>query len=248
MAEDLRRYVNRFAIQARRAGPIKRLRKWAKRRPGLATALAGLVIALAVAGFFAQQVWRERQERLASDAIARQKLLDEKMQEAQYEILQGDFSRAEETISAAEHLGATEEWALWRRGQIAFHREDYEEAIQLLRPAMARMQDNVALTCLFVKALQYAGGVPVELVAISGRLDSLSPRTPEDFLYKGYVETSFDPKALKTLDKAIERQPSLIGHVVRAQVRASHALDTSDLAGVERSRSGSLSVGRGARS
>src|SRR5215470_11808076 len=35
MADDLRRYVNRFAIAARRAGPIERLRKWVRRHPGL---------------------------------------------------------------------------------------------------------------------------------------------------------------------------------------------------------------------
>src|SRR6516162_7956672 len=40
LAEDLRRYVNRFTISARRVGPVRRLVKWARRRPGLASALA----------------------------------------------------------------------------------------------------------------------------------------------------------------------------------------------------------------
>ena len=34
MAEDLRRYVNRYAIAARRASPLTRARKWVRRNPG----------------------------------------------------------------------------------------------------------------------------------------------------------------------------------------------------------------------
>src|SRR5262249_10236810 len=40
MAEDLRRYVNRFAIAARRVGLTIRALKWVRRHPGGATALA----------------------------------------------------------------------------------------------------------------------------------------------------------------------------------------------------------------
>jgi len=40
LAEDLRRYLNRFAIRARRAGPLVRVRKWVRRHPGLAAGLA----------------------------------------------------------------------------------------------------------------------------------------------------------------------------------------------------------------
>jgi serine/threonine-protein kinase len=97
LAEDLRRYVNRFAIAARRTGPIERLGKWVKRHPGLAASLAGVVVALVAAGFFAQQAWQDRQERISSEQAARRELLDEKMQQAQNHVLQGDFPRAEET-------------------------------------------------------------------------------------------------------------------------------------------------------
>jgi serine/threonine protein kinase len=40
MAEDLRRYLNRFAIRAHRAVPLERLGKWTRRHPGLAAGLA----------------------------------------------------------------------------------------------------------------------------------------------------------------------------------------------------------------
>src|SRR5260370_31298463 len=50
MADDLRRFVNRFAIEAKRTGPIERLRKWVRRHPALAGALLVAAPALATAG------------------------------------------------------------------------------------------------------------------------------------------------------------------------------------------------------
>jgi hypothetical protein len=41
LADDLRRYVNRFAILAKRAGPLTRARKWVRRNRALSAALAG---------------------------------------------------------------------------------------------------------------------------------------------------------------------------------------------------------------
>jgi serine/threonine protein kinase len=38
LADDLRRYLNRFAIAAKRAGPLTRARKWVKRNPALSIA------------------------------------------------------------------------------------------------------------------------------------------------------------------------------------------------------------------
>lgn len=53
MAEDLDRYVKRFAIAARRAGPIRRAITWARRHPALALALTAAFLACMVAVFFA---------------------------------------------------------------------------------------------------------------------------------------------------------------------------------------------------
>src|SRR6516165_3232768 len=51
LADDLRRYVNRFAISARRAGPLTRLKKWAKRNPAVAAGRVLGVVAIHAAGF-----------------------------------------------------------------------------------------------------------------------------------------------------------------------------------------------------
>jgi serine/threonine protein kinase len=64
MAEDLRRYVNRFAISARRAGPVHRMVKWARRHPAVAASLGCLLVAVGVAFAFAYQAHRAEQRRL----------------------------------------------------------------------------------------------------------------------------------------------------------------------------------------
>src|SRR5262249_36504556 len=80
MAEDLRRYVNRFAIAARRAGPIARLGKWVRRHPGLSVAsVCALVLAL-VAGLLAHRLQVEEQQRRADKQEHEQQLQNQKRQ------------------------------------------------------------------------------------------------------------------------------------------------------------------------
>src|SRR5262249_31184913 len=63
LAEDLRRYVNRFAISARRVGPVGRLVKWVRRRPVVAGALACVVVAAGVAALFGYHAYQVEQRR-----------------------------------------------------------------------------------------------------------------------------------------------------------------------------------------
>lgn len=63
LADDLRRYVNRFAILAKRAGPVTRLVKWVRRRPAVAASLVALLLAVVVAVFF-RGATRDRAPRL----------------------------------------------------------------------------------------------------------------------------------------------------------------------------------------
>src|SRR5207237_2828257 len=129
LADHLRRYVNRFAISARRTGTAERLQKWVRRHPSLAAAVGLAVVATILTGFIVFQSWRNRQERVTAEETARQKLLTEKEQRAESLIFSGQFLEAEKTIREAEELGLDEEWALWRRGQIAVRNGELEQAI-----------------------------------------------------------------------------------------------------------------------
>src|SRR5262249_19723489 len=95
MADDLRRYLNRFAIAARRAGPWARLKKWVRRHPGAAALLACLCVAVLAAGFFAYQARQDR-ERLRAEQ--RQAAVDRAILEA----MSGDAPAALEAITDAE--------------------------------------------------------------------------------------------------------------------------------------------------
>jgi len=57
----------------------------------------------------------------------------------------------------------------------------------------------------------------------------LSPRTPEDFLFKGLAESYTDPaQSLATLNEAVRRRSSGMSLLFRAQARASQAQVTAD--------------------
>src|SRR6516165_142403 len=82
LGADLRRYVNRYAIAARRAGPIERLWKWVKRHPGIAAALALVVVAVGAAGYFGYQAHVAEQTRLADQKRHDEELAAERRQHA----------------------------------------------------------------------------------------------------------------------------------------------------------------------
>jgi serine/threonine protein kinase len=219
LAEDLRRYVSRFAISARRVGPVQRMVKWVKRHPGLAAGMSLSVVAILVAGFFAVQSWS-----------ARKKLITEKKQLAESLIFSGQFPQAESVISEAEELGVEEEWVQWRRGLIAYHKGETEKSLALLKQAVAKMPENLAAIC------QMTAQSWPEFISLRERIASLTPTTAEDYLYLGLVQSQFGDtvKTLQTLDEGVKRQPHLIAHVLRAKALASHAAETKSLVDIEK--------------
>jgi serine/threonine protein kinase len=218
MADDLRRYVNRFAISARRAGPVERLRKWLRRHPGLAAGVVLALLALSLAGFFAVQSWRDRQERLAMAEKTRQEKLDEKQMQAVKEIFAGEFTAAEEAIRQAEALGAPTEWVQWRRGQIAFHQGRYADAIALLEPAVQSMPENLAANWLLVDANVFRGDTQ-RVAGILSRIRSLPAREVEECLYKGWYLCGIAPEeCLTLLERAVVGRTSLLAFSIRASL------------------------------
>ncbi|UCF34258.1 MAG: serine/threonine protein kinase, partial [Phycisphaerales bacterium] len=95
IAEDLRRFVNRFAISAKRAGPVARTVKWVRRRPALAATLFVAVVAVGAAGLLAYRASVTEQQMIA---LQRQDALDDAFLAA----MSGDFPAAEESIKRAE--------------------------------------------------------------------------------------------------------------------------------------------------
>jgi hypothetical protein len=100
MAEDLRRYVNRFEISARRAGPIQRTVKWARRRPAVAALSASVLLLVLLAGFFALRAQRsEHQLKTAQRKMA--------IERAMLAARSGDLEEADKAMAVAETLNAS---------------------------------------------------------------------------------------------------------------------------------------------
>jgi hypothetical protein len=221
MADDLRRFANRFAIAARRAGPVERLRKWVRRRPALAAASACALLAVLTAGFFAyraqqqgQQLQAERLQRAIDDAVAAS--------------MGGDLERSEKAIRAAELQGASTGQVRLLRGLVSFQRSDIKPAIADLEQAAQLMPDSVAVRALLATFYERAGQGAKRFQLVD-ELASMEPVSPEDYLFKGYQQSVHDPDlALPTLDEAVRRRDTAIARAVRAEARARYALEFSD--------------------
>jgi hypothetical protein len=223
LADDLRRYLNRFAIRARRAGPLTRLGKWVKRNPALAAAAAAVLLAAGAAVFFAWQARDAEQRRLADLTAERRAVALERSVTA---ALNGQNEEAERHIAAAEGLGASPGEVSKVRGIIALNRNDPAAALTHLRIAGDRLGPSLAVQALLARAYHSLSDSRAErLVA---ELDQFPARTAEDFLFRGQIVVLFDDPRLgmRDIEQAIRLRASPLARLALAEARIQVALDT----------------------
>jgi serine/threonine protein kinase len=219
VAEDLRRYVNRFAISARRIGPVGRVVRWAKRNRAIAAALCGLLLLGLVAGVFA---YREHR--------AQQLVLEGKIERAMLIAMSGDLDGAEKAIGEAEIQGASHGSVRMIRGQLALYRDDARKAIEHLEQAVKLLPRSVAAHSLLAEAYAADGQWDRYEIIFMDSIEKLPAVTPEDYLFKGHAESMDDPaRGLEDLDEAIRRRDSPIARVLRTGARTNVALDTGNV-------------------
>ena len=193
--------------------------KEAWRRMLWIAASAGLfLLLLLVAAFFG---WR--------DYDARQKHLADSLDRALTTATSGDLDGADQAIADAERAGASAGQMHMLRGQVALHRGHSQDARQHLEEAVRLLPDSVAARGMLAAA--YASDGQWEWYERTIReMEQLTPKTPEDFLFKGYAEAELDPEGgLQTIKKAFDRRPMMgIALLLRAEVRAFVAEDTDD--------------------
>ncbi|HMF15486.1 MAG TPA: protein kinase [Gemmataceae bacterium] len=222
LAEDLRRYVNRFAISARRAGPVQRLVKWVKRRPAVAASLGCVLIAICLMFAFAYQAHR-----------ARLQLLDEKISKAYMVAAGGDLNGTEEAIKEIERLGASTGQVRLLHGMVYYFRGDTAKALGELEQAVQLLPESIPARSLLAHSYydngQYERGIRVE-----SEIDNLSPSSPEDYLFKGYAPLQSPQDAMANLNEGIRLRDSPLGRALRAQFRSDWAYRMRDLVEVEK--------------
>lgn len=231
LAEDLRRYVNRYAISARRTHPLQRLVKWSKRHPAIAASACLLLLSGIIAFVGVRQHRLLNEQRLAEKRVLEQRLLKETEERALIYTLSGDLGSAEALLPDAERLGASPAWLALRRGQIAYQRGDYDRALQLLQESATKSPSGPDLSTRGLLSATYAATYEWELSKkLAEEVMKEQPSTAEEFLFKGLAESLYDPvQGLKDLDEAVLRRDSVMARVVRAETKARYAIIRTDL-------------------
>jgi tetratricopeptide (TPR) repeat protein len=225
LAEDLRRFRNRFAISARRVGPLQRLAKWARRRPAVATLVVCVLMLTLTAGFFASRSQRAEQRRRAEQ---RQHAIDQ-LDKALLLALSGHLGEAEQALKDAELLGASAGDVWLARGQIAFYRGELRAAIDHLERAVKLLPGHAAPYALLTATCSDFGYYERHYKLLAG-LDALAPVSADDYLFNGLAQSSEDPKkGLMTMDESIRRRDLPMARAIRARARAFMAMATGDL-------------------
>jgi serine/threonine protein kinase len=237
LADDLRRYVSRFAIVAKRTGPLGRIRKWVRRNPALAGAAVAVLLALAAAGVFAWHAHQTEQRRLAEKQKQEEELQagrrDAALEKALLLALGGDLAGAERSIGDAELLGASAGDVRLMRGQIAFYRGDSATAIEHLELAVKLQPQRAAALALLACACADFGAFE-RYYQLASELKALSPVTYEDYLFTGLAESFERPeRGLAAMDEAIRRRDSSVARALRARSRLLAAMGTGNLADAE---------------
>jgi serine/threonine protein kinase len=227
MAEDLRRYVSRHAISARRTGPLGRSVKWARRHPALAAVASVATVAMVAAASFAYSA-------LQSHHQLREERLRNTIERAQLAAMSGEFAEAERAVSEAEMLGASAGWVRLVRGQVAYRRGNYAPAIRDLEQAIRLLPDNFSARATLALAFQ-EDGQPDRCFPILEYLNGRRPAAPEDALFLGMIQTFSAPgQALATLDKAVSfPRTAPMARAVRAATWGSLATETGDPSAAE---------------
>ncbi len=168
------------------------------------------------ATFFAYNGW------VAKQAHIREQAMDRALTAA----MSGDLAEATEQITQAKTHGATTAWVLMLAGQVDLFRGKTEDAVENLEAAVEQDPDSVAAQSMLAYAYLMDGKY-TEYTKRVATLDSLSPTTPEDYLFQGRAIGLFSPKqGIASMNKAIEQRPSShLARVMRAWLRVFQALD-----------------------
>ena len=233
LADDLRRFVNRFAISARRVGVLGRTKKWMKRNPAVAALLAIAFLAIGTAGFFAWRSHEAEELRLTEQKQREEETRSEKRREAirngMVEAMAGNFAGVDKAIDEAIQYEADAADVRILRGFAASHNGRYPEAVTHYEEAVRMRPDSVVARAGLTEA--YSGIVDYFKEWDSYRiLAAMTPESPEDFLFKGWASYYFDETgSLNLIEEGLRRKPMNIGFLLRASARSNHVFNTASL-------------------
>ncbi|MCI0744869.1 MAG: protein kinase [Verrucomicrobia subdivision 3 bacterium] len=226
LVDELTRFLNGEPIQARPVGRAEKTWRWCRRHPAVSIAIACAILAAVIASLFGAQA-RRVQNQLACEQ--KQNALDKALLMA----WSGDLDATEAAIRELELTGASVGSVRMLRGSVAIHRGDYREAVQHLEQAWKLSPQSMAACAMLIQTYIMLGRWDQAQPMLKS-LERLTPRTPEDFLFKGSLDAMVDPaKGLESLNEAVRLRPTGIGRLSRASARMMLAQDTGRIEDAE---------------
>ena len=154
LSEDLRRFVDRHAISARRIGLVGRAVRWAKRRPALAATATALFIVLIVASVLAFKNYLGQKEI----ARTRLTLIETNLKLGRESAMAGDFITAGEALDALKQLSAPPVELSLLEGLMLLNEGDAEGAEHCFLAAKAELPDDRLDVRLLLATSQFVQG------------------------------------------------------------------------------------------
>lgn len=217
-AAELRRCADGTRSRTRPVGTVRRrMRRLRKLLQSKTAAVVVVTLALVVS---VSWQWQQRTQQLA-----RQQAFDAALVVA----LTGDLNATEAAIERAVQASVSTTDLELLRGQVAYHRGDYDNAIAHLSAYSTGRQARVATTALLASA-QLGAGQWEDYESLLEQAESQPAASAEDFLFRGQAEIYLAPeKAVASLDAAVRQRDTPLARLVRAEARWNLAFDRSDL-------------------
>jgi len=231
MAEDLRSFVKRHAISARRIGPMERATRWARKNKAL-TAMACLTLVVGISATV--YVYSLRVEQFKQEERQREEAMLEAKENALMAALGGNLTEAETQIDLAMALGADEAWNFMLAGRVSLFKGKSKEALDSLKKAVKGDPGSVMAQSMLAEAYLANGEFGAYMETIE-TVNDLPTDKPEDHLFKGWAIRVFEPQeAIVEISEAIQTGRGFtLARVLRAEVEVFLAQDQADLAKAE---------------
>jgi tetratricopeptide (TPR) repeat protein len=211
LAEDLRQYLQRGLITARRAGPLRRTAKFVRRHP-LGATITAAVLVVVLLGSWARHASTQRTIEVARRSVA----------DARYFLSQGEYRKGLESVDAARALAPDLPDARMMRARTLMMLGRHAEAVAEAEALLAANPDDWAAHLVLA-----AAGPHVPTVQVASHVAAVETHAPDTadahYLRSLLIESSAE--AIVQLDRALALDP---GHAAALLARAQRHVDLKD--------------------